>query len=241
MVITALKQGVQRATQRFGYRIVPRDRDPMTLKTYLDRLPIRTVIDVGANNGATSRSWLATYPHAHVHAIEALERYRGQLDAIAAASHGRMTVWPLAASDEGGDVTFLEHEDHPSSSSLLPGTETSHQLMPFTRKERPVTVRAARLDALFAENGVALAPDILMKLDVQGAELKVLNGCSGILGEVRAIVCEVNLAPVYLGQPQLTDLVDVLRPHGIEFTGVLEQFHAEDGSAVYLDAVFLRR
>ena len=238
---TVLKRAIQSAARSLGYRVVPRDRDAMTLKTYLDRLPIRTVLDVGANNGDTSRGWLATYPQAHVHSIEALDRYLPQLNSLAGSSNGRLTVWPYAASDEAGRVTFLEHEDHPSSSSLLPGTETSHQMLPFTRKERALTVDAVRLDALFAERHVALEPDIFIKLDVQGAELKVLAGCTGFLERVSAILCEVNLAPMYVGQPGLTDLIAALAPHGLDFAGVLEQFHADDGSAVYLDAVFLRR
>jgi FkbM family methyltransferase len=240
-ISSVLKRTIQRAAHGMGYRVVPRDRDAMTLKTYLDRLAIRTVIDVGANNGETSQRWLATYPMAQVHAFEALDRYLPQLMAVSDASNGRMTVWPYAASDEAGQVTFLEHEDHPSSSSLLPGTETSHQMLPFTRKERALSVQAVRPDALFAERNVALEPEILIKLDVQGAELKVLKGCEGFLGRVRAIQCEVNLAPMYVGQPRLTELIDALAPHGLDFAGVLEQFHARDGSAVYLDAVFLRR
>lgn len=236
-----LKRGVQWLARQLGYRIVPRDRDAMTLRRYLNHLPIRTVIDVGANDGTTSQQWLETFPHAKVHSIEALERYREQLARTAAASNGRMTVWPFAASDSEGEVTFYEHVDHPSSSSLLHGTQKSHELLPFTRTERALVVETRRLDELFAANGVELVPDVMMKLDVQGAELKVLTGCSGFLGKVKAVIVEVNLVDVYVGQPSFVQLAEFLEANGLSFIGVLEQFHASDHSAVYLDAVFLRR
>lgn len=212
----------------------------MTLRHFLERLPIRTVIDVGANDGTTSAQWLATFPGARVHSVEALERFRAPLDRVAGASGGRMTVWPFAASDSDSDVVFYEHADHPSSSSLLHSTEKSHELMPFTRNERSITLQARRLDELFADNGVELAPHVLIKLDVQGAELKVLAGCVGFLDKVKAVIAEVNLTEIYEDQPSILQLIEFLGRHGLKFAGVLEQFHASDDSAVYLDAVFLR-
>ena len=235
-----LKRSVQGLAGQLGYRIVPRNRDAMTLRRFLERLPIRTVIDVGANDGTTSGQWLATFPQAKVHSVEALERYRQQLDRRARASGARMTVWPFAASDSESEVVFYEHADHPSSSSLLHSTEKSHELLPFTRNERAVTVQARRLDTLFAENQVELEPEVLIKLDVQGAELKVLSGCTGFLDKVKAIIVEVNLTEVYEGQPSFSQLIGFLEEHDLNFIGVLEQFHAGDDSAVYLDAVFLR-
>src|SRR5687768_7257582 len=140
-----LKRSIQTLARQFGYRIVPRNRDAMTLRSYLEGLPFRTVIDVGANNGITSAHWLATFPQAKVHSIEALERYQGDLGRIAEASHGRMTVWPYAASDSESEVVFFEHADHPSSSSMLDSTANSHELLPFTRNKRSVTIQARRL------------------------------------------------------------------------------------------------
>lgn len=240
MLGRVLKQGVQKLAGRFGYRIVPRDRDAMTLGQFIERLPIRTVIDVGANNGSTCARWLSVFPQAKVHAIEALERFRPDLDRLADGSDGRMTVWPFAASDSEGEVVFYEHSDHPSSSSLLHGTERCHELMPYTRNEHSITVQARRLDALFAGNNVSLDPDLLVKLDVQGAELMVLSGCTGFLDQVRVVVAEVNLVEVYVSQPSFSQLIEFLDRYGLRFAGVLEQYHAADDSAVYLDAVFIR-
>jgi FkbM family methyltransferase len=239
--MSAIRKAVQRLAGALGYRIVPRERDAMTMLRVLRALPVRTVIDVGANNGRTCSEWLAVYPDAHVHAIEALDRYQPELAAIATAGAGRMTVWQYAASDEEREVVFLEHEDHPSSSSLLKSTELSHSLLPFTRREREVRVQAIPLALLFERNGIDPAPGIFLKLDVQGAEAKVLRGCGDLLGKTMAVLAEVNLTPLYQGQATLPEICAILEPAGLRFAGVLEQFHAPDHTPIYVDAVFLRR
>lgn len=234
------KRVVQLALERLGYRLVPRNRDSFSFRHFMGQLPIRTVIDIGANKGATCAEWLEAYPAARVHAVEALERYQAELNAVAACSGGRMQVWQYAASDEAGEVTFLEHADHPSSSSLLRSSSASHGLMPFTKVERGHQVEAIPIDALFAREGIDLPDGVLMKLDVQGAEAKVLRGARQTLQKTLAVVVEVNLLPLYEGQASFEDLLTILREAGLEFSGVLEQFHGQNDRAVYFDAVFLR-
>jgi FkbM family methyltransferase len=239
-MLSTAKRSVQNLLDKFGYRLVPRNRDAMSLKKYLDRLPLRAVIDVGANNGSTCTEWLRTYPEAQIHAIEALDRYQGPLQSIAARSNGRMRVWQYAASDEAGEVTFLEHVDHPSSSSLLQSTDESHALLPFTKSVRSVQVKAIPIDSLFAEQGIDLPDGIFLKMDVQGAEAKVLRGAQKTLAKVSAVLAEVNLLNLYDGQAGFADLISVLDGHGLKLAGMLEQFHDENNRPVYFDAVFLR-
>jgi FkbM family methyltransferase len=198
------------------------------------------VIDVGANNGATCAEWLTTYPEAQIHAIEALDRYQPQLQSIAARSGGRMRIWQCAASDEAGEVTFFEHSEHPSSSSLLKGTSEAHDLLPFTRAERAHRVEAIPLDTLFLRENVDLPRGLLMKLDVQGAEAKVLHGARRTLNKVDAVLVEVNLRPLYEGQAAFEDLTHILDEANLRFAGVVEQFHGDDDRAIYFDALFLK-
>jgi FkbM family methyltransferase len=239
-VISRIKNTVQNYAARLGYRIVPRNRDAQTLLRYAESFPISAVVDVGANVGLTCLHWLQTFPSAHVHAIEALERFRPDLEKTAAAFPGRMSIWPFAATDHAGELKFRVHEDHPSSSSLLASTDESHELLPFTKNNNEIAVQAVRIDDLFANAGIDLGKNILLKLDVQGAELSVLRGCEAFLSQVDCVLCEVNLRLLYEGQAELVDIIAHLRRFGLEFSGVAEQYHAEDGRAIYLDAVFLR-
>ncbi len=53
----------------------------------------------------------------------------------------------------------------------------------------------------------------VLKLDVQGSELQVLKGASGMLaaGGISLIYAEVHLVEVYEGQPLLHDVTRVSR------------------------------
>jgi FkbM family methyltransferase len=225
---------------RLGYRLVPRNRDPLTFRSYLAKLPINTVIDVGANRGDTCSDWLRLFPHARVHAIEALDRYQLPLKAIAASSGGRMDVWQCAASDELGEVIFHEHSDHPSSSSLLRSTPWSHELLPFTKLDRSLRVDAIPIDTLFEQYEINLAADVFIKLDVQGAEAKVLRGATETLKKTRAVLTEINLHDLYYGQATLEEIINILSLNNLKFSGIFEQFHDTSDRPIYIDALFLK-
>jgi FkbM family methyltransferase len=108
---------------------------------------------------------------------------------------------------------FLTRE--PACSSLYPPD-------PVLIAERPelactslastVEVELTTLDAWAAEAGVR-SVDVL-KLDTQGAELDILRGAEQLLGSVRALEVEVELNPLYRGQPLFGDVDRFLRERG---------------------------
>lgn len=239
-MVANIKWIIQKLAEKLGYRIVARERDPQTILRYLETLPITIIVDVGANRGITCLTWLRAFPSAHVHAVEALDRFRPDLERVASMYPGRMTIWQVAATDHQDEITFFVHEDHPSSSSILSSTDQSHALMPFTRKKSTITVQGARLDEILDEAPFGRAEQIFLKLDVQGAELNALRGAEGLLRRVICVLCEINLTSLYEKQADFVEIVEYLRQFGLEFCGVAEQFHARDGHPIYLDAVFLR-
>lgn len=56
-------------------------------------------------------------------------------------------------------------------------------------------------------------PPDLMKLDVQGFELEVLNGGRHALAHATAVICEVSFIEFYKGQPLFADLATFLNEH----------------------------
>jgi len=55
-----------------------------------------------------------------------------------------------------------------------------------------VVLPTTTLDALATELGVV--PPFLLKLDVQGAELRVLSGATNVLANTHVIICEADIA-----------------------------------------------
>ena len=139
----------------------------------------RTVLDLGANIGLASAWFRARYPDARVIAVEPDPETFAKLERNLGGEDG-VTLVQGAVAGESGEVELFRPAGYSIASSLgsaaEPGAETAR-------------VRAWSLDDLCREHGIDELD--LLKIDVEGAELDVLEGFSG-LGRVRTIVGEVH-------------------------------------------------
>ncbi|MGB5080127.1 MAG: FkbM family methyltransferase, partial [Burkholderiales bacterium] len=141
--------------------------------------PIRTVIDVGANTGQFSREVSALLPGARFYCFEPLPGPFAALSAWAETQKGRVKPFNLALGDREGATEMFLHEDHTPSSSLLATTRLAERHYPFTRGQKRVSVMQTTLDAALAGMQDELSPEMLVKLDVQGFEDRVIAGGMG--------------------------------------------------------------
>jgi hypothetical protein len=101
-------------------------------------------------------------------------------------------------------------------------------------------VRVSTLDRTLADALDRLPREILLKLDVQGFEDRVLRGAGRMLALCKAVVLEVCLDPLYEGQADFHGLAQLLHEAGFRYAGNLDQAYGEDGRVVFLDAVFVK-
>jgi FkbM family methyltransferase len=191
-----------------------------------------TIFDVGASEGTTVRKYLEHYPQARVFAFEPQPDAYQALRRIA-QSEARLTVESFALSQQAGQAIFYLCS-HPASSSLLPFRENFQD---FT-VARTVLVGESTLDQYLIEHGIR-SVDIL-KLDVNGCELKVLRGAARALAEERIslIVTELLFYPYYAGQCWHYEVSAHLAQFGYELLALYPVYW---GSRLrYADGVFRR-
>ncbi len=87
---------------------------------------------------------------------------------------------------------------------------------------------------------VVLQDDILIKLDVQGYEDRVIQGGLATLKRSRACIIEVSLDSLYDGQANCTTLFQLMQDLGFRYSGNLDQIQAKDGHVIFFNAVFVR-
>lgn len=120
-----------------------------------------------------------------------------------AASTGRLTSKGTRPKASKTDVEM-------DSSSLLPPSE--HEVhYPCVKFEKTMDVPVRRADDLISEQG--RLPDFL-HMDVQCAELQVLEGFGERLAEVSAVWMEVSRAPLYPGAPGVQEVADWMQAAG---------------------------
>jgi FkbM family methyltransferase len=206
----------------------------------LSELPIRTILDIGANVGQFARSALAVFPEARIHSFEPQPVAYAELTRWATAEEPRVRTHRVALGDAEGTVDMTVNVDFTPSSSLLPTTKLAYDLFPITKRHEIQSVPLTTLDALVARENLDLAPDLLVKLDVQGYEDRVIRGGPLTFGRARACIMEVNVDVLFEGQPTFRDLLIALDKHGLNYVGNFEQALHSNGHVMYFDAVFLR-
>lgn len=245
MIFSTIKQSVKRAVKscaaKAGYRIVPRNRDPQSLRLWLLKKPIRNIVDVGASTGETCAEWLQLFPAATVHAIEPLPTSFAVLKELQAKNSQRLRIHNFAIGSELGTVKFRFHPLHNTSSSLLARTEFSAQHLPETRDEVVIEVAMTTLDDLLSETMSSMRGEILVKLDVQGVEVAVIQGAERFLKHVKYLMTEVSLAPVYDGQSDFNAVHAAMVRAGFSLGGFLEQVHLDGLAPLYADILYVNQ
>ena len=189
---------IRTVLDRFGYVLWKREFLPYGISPFLDivRLrrasghPVRTVFDVGANIGQTSRLALATFPDARIFAFEPHpDTFKRLTEAI---TDRRLSAYQIAFGEQDGDVTLYEYASSGSDTfinSLVPDARFAIQ---FGKCAKERVARCSTIDCFCEKYGIERI-DVL-KIDTEGSELFVIKGATRMLRERRItfILTEYN-------------------------------------------------
>ena len=198
----------------------------------------RTVLDIGANVGQFAIAVAKLLPDSRVYSYEPvpdsfqlLERHCRKLDNV--------TCFNLGLGDVESELPITVNS-HSHSSSFLPLSEEHKSAFPFAREERTIRVPVTTLD--LATREIDLTPPVLLKLDVQGFEKKVLEGGTSIMHSIDFIILEASLRPMYKGEILFTGMIDLLDSFGFEFLRPIGWLsNPANGEILQLDCLFQRR
>jgi FkbM family methyltransferase len=208
-------------------RLLRRKTDPLRLlaRKAPPGLRLRTLVHVGAHLGQerhayealgyTDMLWIEGSARVHAQLAESLAAHVAERKAAGVSDLCHQTVCALLAAREGEELALREFSNDGMSSSIFGATAALRERWPAVRETgREERVRTRTLDGLLAEIG--FGPVDLLVVDVQGAELLVLQGAERTLGQVKAVVSEVSSQPFYDGGVLFPQLQAFLQERGFE-------------------------
>lgn len=195
------------------------------------------ILDAGAHHGWFFHCWKDWCPSAVVHAFDA------DPDAAARSrelygSDPDIHVHNTGLGRTRGKLQFHVLEgSRVSSSFLLPEEETWRQIDYHTGPISDRTVEVIPLDDFAREK--ELGEVYLLKIDVQGFELEVLEGARELLRRTRYVFVESAIRPLYQGAPRFSSVHDFLDAQGFHLIA-MRAWHRGNLTLVESDMLFRR-
>ena len=236
-----IKATIRKLIRRFGldlHRYSPQ-ADPTRRRTLLlAQYRVDLVLDVGANVGQFGVELRRAGYHGKIVSFEPLSSAFQQL-AIRAATDPAWIAHDFALSDRDA-TAVLNVAGNSVSSSLLGMLATHSKSAPesvYVASERVTTRRLDGIIATLASSGAS----VYLKIDAQGAELKVLEGARESLSRIDTLELELSLVPLYEGGPLLPDMMALLAAKGYDLVGLEPGFSdARTGRLLQVDGIFHR-
>ncbi len=238
-MLQIIAKPVRKILNSFGYEIVKQESilSHMQASSWLEKLNISTIIDIGSNEGQFIKAITHIIKAKNIYAFEPI---RGCYDKMVSNTQGlNVTPFNCGLSDTNGTSEINISENFVSSSIL--DMEALHKnLYPESKYVKKETIELKRLDDALA--GKDLQKNVLLKIDVQGYENKVIAGGAETIKKADVVIIEYSYEPIYEGQWLFGETYNYFTTNGFKFVGISDQTaSAKTGIPIFGDAIFIRK
>jgi FkbM family methyltransferase len=184
------------------------------------KIPIDSALDIGAHKGTWTKELKKHYPNAKVMMIEANNRHLEDLQNI------DLHIIALVGSYNGEIDYYIcddKNNDHGS------GIYKENTNVPFTSVKRKIYT----LDRLLGNQRFDL-----IKMDVQGAELDIIQGSPGFINDAKYLWLELQPHNYNIGAPSAGKVIGYLNQIGFEIVAI-DEINVGNGVIMGMDMIFI--
>ncbi len=238
-----MKRFVRKTLRKLGWELT-RFRPELSQWAQIIRMisthQVDTVLDVGANTGQFARNLREAGFAGRIISIEPTAEAYSQLCRVARGDSKWTVAERMAVGDRVGQME-IHVSGNSVSSSLLPMLASHLEADPDSGFVATEAVPVATLDSLtprFLTDGNS----IFVKIDVQGYEMKVLEGAQKMLGRTAGLQLELSLLPLYEGETLFQPMTEYLHAMDFELWGLIPGLVGKkSGRLLQVDAIFFKR
>jgi len=198
------------------------------LLRHLIKTPEPVVFDIGAHHGESVAYLKNIFPKA---AIYSFEPDPDSFSRLSASSIEDVHYFNLALSDADGTAIFYRNQISHTNSLFRVNLKSKDSIgiarataendpKFFENFNEECEVRTAQLDTFTRQHSIDHVD--LLKIDVQGAECRVLKGGEATLRKIGVIVLEISFFDYYEHQTAFGDVEGILSPHGFRLFSISE-------------------
>ncbi len=229
-----IKHIIKLPFRAMGYNIV---RQPRSHYTWLRELGVRTVLDIGANVGHYAVAMRKILPKAQIYSFEPLGDCFKELN-----ENMKRDLYFKAFRCALGDKpsqALINRNVHTPASSLLEMSDLHRRHFSYAVVSEGETIRIERLDDIAA--GLDLEAPVMIKIDVQGFEDKVIAGGIETIRRTKILIVETSFEVLYEGQPLFDTIFEMLKELDFTYRGSDHQVRsATDRRVLQQNSVFIR-
>tara|TARA_B100000575_G_C23017986_1_gene586255 strand:- start:156 stop:893 length:738 start_codon:yes stop_codon:yes gene_type:complete len=239
-----IKKIISKTLRFFGYEIQRHSSASLSVKepfyhfrNLLDNSqPV--IFDVGAYVGDTIKKFNSSFPESDIHAFEPFDESFSLLKNRFQKTD-KIFLNNIAIGDRSLANMKMYITQNKGSSSLLEPTKDANEFWEGTplSTQKEVKVETITIDKYCQQYNIE-SIDIL-KIDVQGNELRVLQGAKRMLKEKRVnlIFTEISIAPNYKEQSEIDEVIKLLRENKYRIFNFFKMKHKE-GQLIECDVLF---
>ncbi len=205
---------------------------------------VTTIFEFGARYGEDTVEFAKKYPHATVYTFECNPNSLPECKERV-SKYSNIILTEKAVTDENGIISFYAIDKENTITTWEDGNQGASSLLKASGKyeveqyaQKEVFVEGITLNTFIQENNI---PNIdLLWMDIQGAELKALQGLKDKISFVKLIHIEVEFMEIYTNQPLFQDIKIFFDLNGFIFLGFTSKgLYSAD--AVFVNSNFYKK
>jgi FkbM family methyltransferase len=239
-----MKKVLKKMLNFFGLIVFKRETISRKIYPDLDRrlkiinnFEINLLLDIGANTGQYSSEIRRLGYFGEIISFEPLKDAYQDLLKVS-KNDSKWSIRNLALGDKKED-NYINVSENSMSSSILKILPLHIESAPQSRYINKQKIEIDTIDSVLKDNYLD-NHNVMVKIDTQGYEKKILEGAIRNIDKIRIIQLEMSIEPLYDGEINITDMIVYMKSIGFKLYS-LENGHEDKllGKLLQVDGVFV--